>query len=254
MPRAMVLILLTCAVVLSACAPVQQEQSKTRQQAEVHYKLAMAHFQSNNPTSALRELLIAVREDPGNDSIQVALAQAYQQKKAYAQAEKHYLEALRLSPDDPRYQNNLAALYLDMGEWDKAIDYFDRAAGNLLFLNAHIAVSGKAYAFYKKGDFDNALRYFKDVNAMAPHYAPAYYYQAEVYRALGQPEREKAALQSAIDTAPQYLQARYRLAELLAAEGDVEAARNELETIIDLAPAADWGRKAKDFLRSLSSS
>jgi len=251
MLRTVLFLVVFFAVVLSACAPVSQESSKNRQQAEVHYKLATAHLQANNPTLALKELLIAVRQDPQNSSIQVALAQAYQQKKAYPQAEKHYLKALDLSNDDPRYQNNIATLYLDMGEWDKAIHYFDQASQNLLFLNAHVAVAGKAYAYYKKNDFPQALAYFKEVNALAPRYAPAYFHQSQVYKAMGNAAMEKVSLQRAIDIAPQFLQARYRLASILLEEKAFEDAERELRTIVEFAPQSSWGLQAADMLRRL---
>ncbi|MBN1958923.1 MAG: tetratricopeptide repeat protein [Desulfuromonadales bacterium] len=238
-------------LVVGGCAPVGQSPSENRQQAEVHYKLATAHLQANNPTLALKELLVAVRQDPQNSSIHVALAQAYQQKKAYPEAERHYLKALELSDGDPRYQNNIAALYLDMGEWDKAISYFDRAAQNLLFLNAHVAVAGKAYAYYMKNDFPTALKYFNEVHELAPRYAPAYFHQSQVYRAMGNRVMEKMSLQRAIDIAPQFLQARYRFAELLVDEKAYAGAQKELRTIIEFAPNSEWGMQAVDLLRSI---
>lgn len=250
MPHLLAFILLVLLGV-SSCAPVNQVTPKDHHQAEVHYKLATAHLQANNPTLALKELLTAVRQDPQNSSIHVALAQAYQQKKAYQLAEEHYLKALELSQGDPRYQNNIAALYLDMQEWDRAIDYFDKASQNLLFVNAHVALAGKAYAYFKKNDYPTALTLFKEVTTLAPRYAPAYYHQSEVYRALNNREMEMVFLQRAVDIAPQFLQARYRLAVLLAEENALDDAEQQLKMIIEFAPASEWGFKANDMLRTL---
>ena len=254
MPHPIVFILLVMLLGASSCAPVNQDTPDNRQQADVHYKLATAHLQANNPTLALKELLIAVRQDPQNSSIHVALAQAYQQKKAYQLAEGEYLKALELSHDDPRYQNNLAALYLDMQEWDKAIDYFDKASKNLLFLNAHVALTGEGYAYLQKKDYIKALSIFKEVTTLAPRYAPAYFHQSEVYRALDNRELEKISLQRAIDIAPQFLQARYRLAVILVEENALAEAEQQLKMIIDFAPSSEWGFKANDLLRTLPKS
>lgn len=239
-------------LVLTACAPVKPDSAQNdQQQAQVHYKLAMAHLQSDNPTLALKELLVAVRQDPDNDAIHVALAQAYQQKKAYHQAEKHYLEALRLSDNDPRYQNNLGSLYLDMKQWDQAISYFDQAAANLLFMNAHVAVTGKAYALYRKGNYDAALDTFREAVTLAPRYAPAYYYRSRVYRDLGDFAKERRSLREALGYAPQFLAARYRLAELYAGRKKYGQARQELKTILEFAPSSEWGRRAEALLDTL---
>jgi tetratricopeptide (TPR) repeat protein len=239
---------------LFACVPVSQESQKDHNQADVHYKLAMAHLQGDNPTLALKELLIAVEQDPKNGSIQVALAQTYQRKKAYPQAEKHYLKALELSDNDPRYQNNLASLYLDLGEWDKAIDYFDKASKNLLFVNAHVAVAGKGYAYFKKKDYPKALNYLNEAITLAPHFASAYLLKSEVYREMGDKDQEKTSLQRAIELAPQFVQARYQLAVLLLEEHLVDEAVAQLKIILEYSPSSELGSKAKSLLKSLPNS
>ena len=67
---------------------------------------------------------------------------------AFPDAERHYLRAVRLDRDNPLYQNNLAALYLDMERWDDAISHFRKAADNLLFTNPEVALTGIGYAYY----------------------------------------------------------------------------------------------------------
>ena len=121
------------------------------------------------------------RPYPENAAIHAALAQVYQKKKAYVQAERHYKRALELSDPDPLYQNNLATLYLDLQRWDDAIEYFDKAATNLLFVNAHIAAAGKGYASFMKKDYPAALAGFDEALGLAPRYAQAHYLKSKVY-------------------------------------------------------------------------
>ncbi len=243
------IILLFC---LSACvAPTTAPTTDKASQASMHLKLAMAHLQNNNPTYALRELLQADKLDPQNSEIHEALAQAYQKKKAYAKAEEEYLQALQLNVDNPRLQNNLASLYLDMQQWDKAIEYFDKAAANLLFLNVHIAVTGRGYAYLQKGDYQQALNSFREALSMAPRFAPAYFHQSEVYRRLEDKTSEKLALEKSVEVAPGFLEARYRLAELLVGENDMTSAKEHLQQIVKRAPLSDWGTKAAAMLKVL---
>lgn len=251
MLRFLLLLLIFLLSGLLSCAPVQQQNEQSNRKADVHYKLAMAHLQANNPTAALQELLAAVQKEPQNSAIQVALAQAYHQKNALQLAERHYLKALEIEPDEPRYQNNLGALYLDMKQWDKAIRYFDRAASNLLFMNSHVAMTGKAYAYYQKGDYQNALRNFAEVISLNPRYVPAYLHQSRVYRSLGEVGKERKSLENAIAVAPQFMQARYRLAELLQQQRAYARAREQLLTIIEFAPQSEWGRQAQELLQDL---
>lgn len=254
MPHLFKISLVILVLSLFACVPVSPEVEQGHNQADVHYKLAMAHLQGDNPTLALKELLIAVEQDPQNSSIQVALAQTYQRKKAYSLAEKHYLIALELSDNDPRYQNNLASLYLDMEEWDKAINYFNQASMNLLFVNAHVAVAGKAYAYFKKMDYPKALNYAAEATTLAPRYASAYLLKSEIYRAMGDANQEEVSLLRAIDIAPRFFQARYQLAVLLLQKGSQKEAAEQLKTIIEFSPTSELGYKAKGLLKSLPGS
>lgn len=233
-------------------APQVQAQKKNKiPLAEEHFRLGVSHLKSNNPTQALKELLQAVELDPKNDEINEALAQAYQRKKAYRLAEQHYLKAIEFSNDNPRYKNNLASLYLLMKEWDKAIDYFDQAASNLLFMNPHVALAGKGFAYLQKKDYRAALAQLKEATVMAPRFAQGYYLQGETYKAMGDSDRARIALEKALNIAPNYVQALYQLAVLDLETDRIDAAIDHFEKVVDLAPLSELGMQAADMLRAL---
>jgi len=237
---------------LFSCAPTgQRVNQSSQQQADTHYKLAMAHLQAKNPTLALKELLAAERKDPENSEILVALAQTYQLKKAYSLAEKKYLKALKLSRNDPRYQNNLAALYLDTKQWDKALYYFDQAAKNLLFVKAYVAVAGKGYAYFKKKEYVKALECASEAISLAPNYAKAYLLKSQIYKEMGNTEQQKFFLRRTIDVAPNFISVRYQLAELFLRENSPAEAKVQLETIVKYSPSSEIGRKAEALLKTL---
>ncbi|MCK4502226.1 MAG: tetratricopeptide repeat protein [Desulfuromonadales bacterium] len=238
-------------LVLCACVPGSHTaKSEMRRQAEVHHKMAVAHISGNEITAALRELLIAVEQDPQNSSIQVLLAQTYQRKKAYALAEKHYLLALELSVDEPRYQHNFASLYLDMQQWDKAISYFDLAANNLLFDDAHVSITGKAYAYYKNNDLSAALKYANEALEIVPRYASASFLKSEIYEAMGDFDQQEINLHRTVNLAPQSMRARYKLALLMAQNNSLDEAKEQIEIILEFAPTSEIGYQAKKLLES----
>ena len=236
---------------LFACAPTTNLPTAKQQQADADYRMAMSHLQSNNPIMALKKLLSAAALDPSNSAIHVGLAQAYQQKRSYANAERHYLKALELSADDPRYLNNLASLYLDMQQWDKAIEYFDKAAADLLFLSPHVAMTGKGFALFSKKDYTAALNQYDEVLAIAPGYARAYYLKSQVYNQMDNPEQSRQALERALSLAPDYAQANYQLGILFLKEKNHEAAAARLTRVVELAPNAEIGLKAAEMLQGL---
>ena len=236
---------------LFACAPITNQSDVDKQQAESNYKMAISHLQGNNPTMALKKLLVAVELDPTNSAIHVALAQAYQLKHSYPNAERHYLKALELSSDDPRYLNNLASLYLDMHLWDKAIVYFDRAIEDLLFMSPHIAYAGKGYAYFQKKDFVTALEQYDAALEISPRFARVYYLKSEVYREMDDMGRSRKALERAISLAPEYAQANYQLAILLLKEKEITLAKERLQIVVEVVPDSEIGFKSEELLRGL---
>ncbi len=243
--RTMITVLLI--VLLVGCAGTKNKQPK----AMPHYTLGLSFLQSDNPTLALREFLKAVEENPKDPQVHAGLARAYQYKKAYALAEQHYLKALTLSDNDPKYQNNLAALYITLERWDQAIEYFQKASENLLFMRPELALMGKGYAYYRKGDYPAALQAYSEAEAIAPRQAALHFHVAETYLALGQLDLAVASYGKALLHAPTYSEARYQLAVLLLKEQRIDEARNLLTIIVEQDPRSDWGMKANDYLKAL---
>lgn len=226
--------------------------AERKNQAKSHYTLGLSHMQSGSPTMALKELLQAEKLDSGDAEIQAALAQAYQVKKAYLEAERHYQRALKLSAGNPRYQNNLAALYVDMEEWDKALELFNKAAKNLLFMRTEVALTGIGYVHFRKGDYPSAVSAYQEAKSIAPGYAPASMRLGEVFYALGQDAAAKQEFDKAIEQIPNYAEARYRLGLVLLREKKMRSAAEQFRRVVQLSPESEWGKKASGFLKSFS--
>ncbi len=234
-------------MLLAGCVSTGAIQPKARP----HYTLGLSYLQSDNPTLALKEFLKAVENNPGDPEIHAGLARAYQIKKAYALSEQHYKKALDLSDNDPKYQNNLAALYISMERWDEAIDYFSKASENLLFMRSELALMGKGYAYYRKGDYPAALKAYHEAEVITPRLAPLHFHIGETYSALGRTEQAGASFEKAILYAPTYSEARYQLAVLLLKEQQIDEAKKQLAVIVAQDPGSDWGMKSSDFLKAL---
>ena len=234
-------------VSFAGCVSTNNKQPK----AMPHYTLGISFLQSDNPTLALREFLKAVENSPKDPQVHAGLARAYQYKKAYALAEQHYIKALAFSDNAPKYQNNLAALYISMERWDQAIEYFQKASENLLFLRSELALMGKGYAYYRKGDYPAALSAYREAEAIAPRQAVLHFHVAETYTALKREEQAVASYEKALLYAPTYSEARYQLAVLLLKDQKIAEAKSLLKIIVDQDPLSNWGVKASDFLKAL---
>jgi Tfp pilus assembly protein PilF len=232
---------------LTSCAPVKVVDDE--KEAEAHFMLGISYLQEQDHTRALKEFLTAENYDSSRVDIKEGIAQAYQLKQAYPEAEKYYLKALKINPDDPRIANNLASLYLDMGEWDKAIQYFKMANANLLFNNPEMALTGIGFAYFKKRDFEKARLYFEKAIKKKWNFAPAYFRMGELYLEQEKQELAKQSFQKAVDLQPNYVMPRFQLGLIQMKEKDIQNARKSFEKVVELAPETEIGIRAKDLLK-----
>jgi tetratricopeptide (TPR) repeat protein len=240
-----VLLLLVC------LAPGCSATKKKGNEADVHYFLGLSYLREQNPTRALKEFLLAQEFDSRNSDIQDALGQSYHLKKAYSEAEKHYLKALELSRDDPRFQNNLAALYLDMQRWDDAISCFQKASSNLLFITPEVALSGMGYAYFQKGEYPDAVTAYKEALAHNHRYPLAHLRLGEVHFAQEKTDLAIEEFCQALSLSPNYILAHYKLALSYMKLQKAEEAVSSFQAVIRLAPDSELAQLARDHLKNL---
>ncbi|GAB4172041.1 MAG: tetratricopeptide repeat protein [Geothermobacteraceae bacterium] len=240
-------VLALCLALVAACVPVNQSADGLT--AEAHSQLGYSYLQEGNDTKALKEFLEAVKLDPADAESRAGLAQAYHRKKAYQLAEEQYLKAIEIDGDNPQYQNNIAALYLDMRRWDDAIRHFRLAADNLLFDRPAVARAGIAAALIQKGDYIAAIESGKKALIDDYQLPQAHYFLGEAYSGIENYDEAVASYQRAIELAPNYLLAHYSLGKVFLKLKQNEQARRELEKVIELAPRSEQARLARDYLR-----
>jgi len=219
-----------------------------------NYLLGVSYLKEGNATLALKELLAAESSHPRDPDVHAALGQAYHMKKAFPQAEKQYKRALELDPDNPRVENNLGALYLDLGEWDLAIQHFQKAADNLLFTEPEVALTGLGYANFKKGEYLAAIEAFKQALNQNPRYSPAHFRLGETYLALDRTDLAIASLQQALSLSPRYVDAYYQIGLAYAKAERLSDATRSFQEVIRLAPDSESARLSRSHLLNLGKS
>jgi Tfp pilus assembly protein PilF len=218
---------------------------------EVHYILGLSYLQEHNPTLALREFLLAQDFAPRDARVQVGLGQAYHLKGAYPQAEQHYLNAVRLSRGDPKFQNNLGALYLDMQRWDDAISYFSKAASNLLFPTPELALTGMGYAYFHQGEYAKATTAMRDALGHNPRFAQARLGLGEVFFAQEETERAIVEFRQALAIAPDFSTAHYKLGLAYLKIRQTEKAFESFQQVVRRVPDTEIGRLSQNYLELL---
>jgi stress-induced-phosphoprotein 1 len=87
-------------------------------------------------------------------------------KKNFDKAITHYQKAIELDPNEPIYYNNLAAVYLEQKQYDKAIDSCNKAeevvkSGHFDYVKYAKILARKAAAYGHKGDYDKSLEFYQ---------------------------------------------------------------------------------------------
>ncbi len=241
------LICLLLACLTTACGG----KAKRQQLAEVHYTLGLSYLREPNPSLALKEFLRATELDSENPAIHDGLGQAYMLKKAFPESEKHFLQAIKISRGEPRYQNNLAALYLEMGRYDDAILYFGKSGNNLLFTSPDLSFVGVGYAHFQKGNYLEAAAAYKKALGHNPQSARARMRLGEAYYALDKTEMAVTELLEALRLAPSYAEAHYKLALAYVKLRKIGQAKASFTEVVGLAPDSELARLSRDYLKIL---
>lgn len=92
---------------------------------------------------------------------------AFYKKKDFPNAIKFYSEAIELNPKEFTFYTNLAAVYFEMGEYDKVIAETDKVIqmskeGNYDFQKLGKAMARKANALFKKGMMDESIAQYRE--------------------------------------------------------------------------------------------
>ena len=166
---------------------------------------------TGRPEDAITSYQRALEVAPNNSVVYLALAAQYESLGRLAEARENYESALRLDPDQPMAQNNLAWLLADAEkpspeDLDRALE-LAQAAKERLPRNPSVADT-LGWVMYKKNLPAAAISLFQEAIQGYPEggemRALARYHLAQTYRQTGEPERAIAELEVALAESPDF--------------------------------------------------
>ncbi len=237
-------------LILGGCATSEE----AKQKAQIYFSMGTNYLTQGDSSSALRELLEAEKMDPKDAQIRFALGWAYSAKGRYPQALEKFQEVLKLDPKFTESYNAMGATYLEMGKWDEAIEAFDRAVKDLLYLTPFYPLNNIGWAYYKKGDRQKAIEYYRQALNQKPDFGLAYYNLGLAQKDNGQAEEAIASFKAAIGNAPGLLDGHFQLGVLYFNTGKREEAQAAFREVIKLSPKSESARMAQQYLDLLKKS
>lgn len=142
---------------------------ENKQKAKRHTDMATAQFHSGNYTAALKELLGGGEADPGRSAGSLLPRPRLRGEGDEQRCGQEAKKAVELKPDYSEAHNDLGKLYFNMGQYDSAIESFNRALANPLYESPSFPLYNMGRAYYMKGDYMMALAKYDEAVAREPN-------------------------------------------------------------------------------------
>ncbi|WP_338866861.1 social motility TPR repeat lipoprotein Tgl [Myxococcus stipitatus] len=227
---------------LSGCAHVPSE--KERRLAEIHYDLAITAQQDGHIQDAVRELNVALKNDPdypeANNAMGVLLHLAFQR---HGEAVEHYQRALKIRPGFSEARTNMANVYLDQGNYDEAIKLYEQVLNDMLYLTPYIAQGNLGWALYKKGETERAVGSLKAAVTTNPGFCMGYRNLGIIFDETGRTEDSCRQFTRFRESCPEVAEAYMREGVCLAKLGQADAAKQSFAVCETKAKPSEQGIK-----------
>jgi type IV pilus assembly protein PilF len=233
-----------------ACAPTNNDILK--KQADASRNLGEVYMNQGQYTAALKELLEAEQKYPNDPMINNSLGLAYLAKERPDLAVDHFKKAIKLQPDFSPAVNNLGNAYLRLNQWDAAIEQFNSLSDDLIYATPHFPMTNIGFAYYNKGDFKKAEKYYQEALRLQPKFPIALRGLGRTYLKMGEVAKAQEVLFEAISSEPDFTPAYMDLAKSYLMTGDTEKAKNAYQHVIKTAPESPFAKEAQQALKELS--
>lgn len=232
-------------------APETAGGERNKAAAEATRNVGEAYLAGGNLLAALRELKKAEGLDPQDHITQYDIGLVYYYRERYDQAIPHFEKAVQLKPDFAPAINGLGNAYSAKGDWDKAIEAYQKIIEDVFYGTPHFALSNMALAYHQKGDYARAEKNFLEALKLSPDFVNALGGLAATYMAQGRYEEAVQKLDRAVRKEPKLAQLRFELGKAYRGIGDAGKAREEFQRAAQLAPDTPLSEEAQRELKTL---
>ena len=145
-----------------------------------------------------------------------------------------WIDTIKKSPGDSLVHNNIGTMYIDKGNYQKAMTYIEEALRlDPFYWDAHFNL---ATIYNKRGEYDKAIEELKTVLDLKPNFFRAYVNLGNIYRETGYVDKAIEAYKKAMEIDKKSGDPHYNLALLLNSKGLVDDALKEYKEAIRLDP------------------
>ena len=169
--------------------------------SSLHMALSRALNFQKKTDEAMQEAHLAIKLNPESDMAHFSLGNALRLQEDWAGAAAEYREAIRLNPDYDMTHNNLGLTLRRQDDLDGAIAEFRKA----LRLNprSEAAMGNLGNALESRGDLDGAIAQFRELSRLRPKLPGPHFRLGQLLEKNGEPRKAMAQFREAMDLAPE---------------------------------------------------
>jgi len=179
-PRLFLLVLV--AALLAACASTPESgmtQSRREKASRINTQLAMAYLQKGELERARDKVNKAINQNPDYADAHMVSGVLHERLEDPDKAREEYERAMELEPKDPTLLNNYGRFLCEHGEYDKAIDHFQKAAANRLYKKPELALSNAGICAERQNKPERAEHFFLAALDHNSRFSSALFHMAE---------------------------------------------------------------------------
>ena len=197
---------------------------------KILYQLANAHFVNNNLDKALNLLKKAEEINPQNTEVLLLLGKIYYRNNQQESAVDIFtkLESIAKTAETASY---IGQIFLDNGQFDKAVDKFRYAVKNNP-KNASYAFN-LAQAYFLSGVYQEAIKYFNTALSIEPENIEYHYSLAYLYFKKEDFDKSRNILKTIFQLNSSHTPSIILNALIKAKNNDYISAKKEIESILD---------------------
>lgn len=162
------------------------------------------------------------------------LGNALAKQGRFAEAEKSYLQALRVEPDLEEAHFGLGNLFARQGKLDEARHYYQETLRiDPDFREAH---NNLGNVLASQGDLENAVRHFRQALELGPDHSETHFNLANALAKQGHLEEATNHFQEAVKITPDFARAYLNLGLVEAAQGKLDRAVGHFQQALQIQP------------------
>jgi Tfp pilus assembly protein PilF len=230
-------------LVVAACATTTSQQRK--KESEAYRRVGEAYLQQGKIALAMKEFKKSEAKYADDHLLQYDMGLLYLLKKQYDPAIVHFKRALDLKPDYGEAINSLGNAYAGKGDWDQAIVYYKQVVGDILYGTPHFGYSNLGNAYYFKGDLQLSEKYYLEALNAKPDFSRALQGLARTYVDMGRIPEAVTKLEKAVRKAPDSPELHFQLAETYQLALEFKKAYNSYRKVVELAPESSLAEQAE---------